>query len=385
MIGFSFFLFSFYTQTEKDSVLILDKMKNNIRFGIEMYISGGAKEADKFIVYKNDTIKVSAKRWGVYQIARVETKKKYFSLSRTFILGSDPKEENYAIYLSDNNLPLSVSGKNSINGKAILPKAGVKSTNIEGYYFESTHKVNGPIEVSKAGLRAETKSFVEEVEKWHINLGDNIDSIMVYKDGMILDNNSFKTIAVNVKSEIVENCKLSGNIILITDKKTRFRNCDFKNIIVSAPAVEIEKNNLIQAQFFCTDSAILKESSKLLYPSTIVLLNNKSESGFIRIEEKSQFMGVLMSSTKESIDKNIAIYIEKSSKLYGEVICNNAVSFESTIYGSLTAKSLLLITNSAIYENQLLNTVIDYTKLPPKWVYGFRSKSLNNSQIIDYF
>lgn len=385
MIGYAFYFYYYYSTTVANSQVVFDKLKNDIVFGIEMYLQEKSVLADVIYVHNRDSITVHSKRWGIYQSVFVQSTQKQYSISRNFIIGNKINDKKYALYLVDNNIPLSVSGKNIIRGNTFLPKSGIKTSNIEGCFFESAKMVDGDIHISQHSFSDEINANIDEIKKWNSTINNIIDTTVKYTDGMKMINNSKTTIAIKTDNSILSNCFLAGNIILICSKKTQLNNCFFDNIILVAPSIDISENNILKAQFLCKDSIIVQEKAKLHYPSAFTLINNESEDAYIRLKQNAQFRGAIICVTKKGIEKKITLAVEKDVEIYGDVVCNNTASLEGKIYGSLTVNNFLLVTNTAVYENHLLNTIIDNTQLPSKWGSPFFYTSTNKKAIIDWY
>ena len=87
-------------------------------------------------------------------------------------------------------------------------------------------------------------------------------------------------------------------------------------------------------------------------------------------------MGYVFASTSgDDFQKHVTISIEKNAVVYGSVYSTELVDLKATVIGSVTCAKFVLKTNSAVYENHLMNAVIDRTKRNEAYVGSLLSNS----------
>jgi len=67
------------------------------------------------------------------------------------------------------------------------------------------------------------------------------------------------------------------------------------------------------------------------------------------------------------------------------VYSNGFLELKGEVFGSVVCQSFILRTASSVYENHLLNTTIDITKLPKNYVGVNWLKKENHFDIIKFF
>ena len=128
------------------------------------------------------------------------------------------------------------------------------------------------------------------------------------------------------------------------------------------------KGNL---QIFASDSVIIQKNVTLTYPSVIGIVRNDQSPvvAVIVLSENDTIAGNVFAYKKaEEVLKQSGLIMAEKSLIYGEVYSNGFVDVKGTIIGSLMCNKILLKTPSSVYENHLLNVVIDRSKLSPYFV-----------------
>ena len=93
---------------------------------------------------------------------------------------------------------------------------------------------------------------------------------------------------------------------------------------------------------------------------------------------------VLMDGGFDPIGKRINLFLSPRSMVTGIVYCNGIVNMNGSIAGSIYCNLFILKTPSAIYENNLLNSVIDISKLPVNFSIKNFLKTKTQSRVIKW-
>ena len=119
-------------------------------------------------------------------------------------------------------------------------------------------------------------------------------------------------------------------------------------------------------QVFARDSIIVGESCYLKFPSTLVLKSpsKPSYSPKITLAAGTRLAGnVILQQPSFNLRNNGIVTINKGSVVNGTVYSEGYTQLKSCeIQGEVYTKKLFLKTRSSIYENTLLNVVIDPSK-----------------------
>ena len=138
---------------------IVDRLENNAQSGINLLLAtsdhSDASEGywKDLFGQKQDSVWLHQKPWGVYQvgIARARTGNK--SRQKVALFGRKPDQTGQsALYLVDEQRPLSIAGRTQLIGRCYLPKAGIKSAYINRIGYQGEQLVKGSTQESQSSL-----------------------------------------------------------------------------------------------------------------------------------------------------------------------------------------------------------------------------------------
>ncbi len=100
-----------------------------------------------------DSVWLEKRPWGIFQLGLAAAFEQGDTLRQAGLLGvkAEPNE-CYALYLANEDRPVSLSRHTVINGDAYLPPAGVRIAYIEGTAYEGDKPVQGTTHDSEASL-----------------------------------------------------------------------------------------------------------------------------------------------------------------------------------------------------------------------------------------
>lgn len=380
IISGSLILFAYLSRIEFDTFQIKERLNLNAESGLNVLLSKQSiielnkpTSIDLFSTTE-DSVLLSRKMWGAFEVVISKAFFRKMQSIRIAEIGYYPeKEKAYSIYLADENKPLALSGKTKIKGTAFLPKAGVKRAIIEGQNFSGTTLIDGQIKQSETTLPSFNNDFIENIKTVFTTkkLTAN-DSIFTLKESILNDSlsNSFLNKSLIVYSPMnlkIASGNYTGNIAFISDKEiTISADVHLKDVIIIAPKIKIEKNFKGNLQAFASDSMLLEKNITLTYPSVLGIVTNDKSPNFtaIILNENDSISGnVFVYKNELEVLKQSTIHIAEKAVITGQVYSNSIVDVKGIINGSLTCRKIMLSTPSSLYENHLLNAVIDASKL----------------------
>lgn len=385
IVSSSLILFAYLSRIEFDSFEMNQRINLNADSGLNLLLSkqtivelNQEKSIDLY-ASGNDLVSLSRKSWGAYEILISKAVFKNTEATRIAQVGFYPdSSKSYSLYLVDEDKPLALCGKTKIKGTAYLPKAGVKRAYIEGQNFVGTTLIDGQIKQSEKTLPEFNKSLIENITTLFSKkmISEN-DSVVVMEKGISGDslNNSFKNktlILASIVAVKIADGIYSGNIVIISDKQiTVSANTVLNNVILVAPKIIIEKEFKGALQAFASDSIIINKNVTLSYPSVLGLIRNEKSPAVssILLSENDTLLGNVFSfKSNTDVLKQTGFVMQDKAVIYGQVYSNGYVDIKGTIYGSLMCSKIILSTPSSVYENHLLNAVIDRTNLSRNYV-----------------
>lgn len=377
--GFIFYIHLFQNQYIT-SYVQHEKIESNIESALELYcsnpgiVSQNANTSIDLFDSEEEINKVNLKRyyWGVYDLVEISCSWKSFEQSNIYLTGKHLKKaEPFSLYLTDLNNSLSVCGDTRLVGNCYLPKLLVKRAYIEGKNYTGDKLVYGENKHSTSEiLKHNQATYIHALEiigeKWSTN--DTLMDFEKYYFKDTLTNSFYNKTQIYTSHEAIElqNQRLEGNVMVHSKKEIVVeRTTELKDIILTSKKVIIEKGFEGNCQIFASDTVIIEEDVSLLYPSFIVIINEETDKEILlEMHKKSVLAGGAFVFRKDNTLEKIHCDIEDDAIVYGSLYSNGLVQFKGTVYGSLICSKFILKTASSVYENHLLDAVIDYSKLP---------------------
>lgn len=376
----SFILFSHFNRIQTLWIDQNTKLLLNASSGLNLLLSNSATidlntqiTLDLF-EEETDSVKLERRQWGAYEVAVSKAFfKNHESLKMALICNNIHSDNSAALYLANLDKPLYLCGNTKINGTCFLPKAGVKRGYIEGQSFIGEKLINGESLESENELPEINKNLMQSNLKYFNGQINPLDSLVMIEDMPLNDTitHSFKNLSLVLKSNgslaLISNF-LRGNIRIVSDKSVFVgASAKLEDIIIYAPKIIIEEGFLGVLQLFASDTIIISKNCKLNYPSVLSINRtiNSPDNIYASFGENSRFSGVILGyQENNNLKNNLKVSIDKNTIITGQVYVNGLVDLKGKVYGSVACRKFILITPSSVYENHLLNAVIDNTKLP---------------------
>lgn len=366
-----------YNYLNNKQLIILQKQKqvvDNVLSAINLYTVNGTdlKTGESKVINLFDDeqqqVQVSKKMWGGFEKLTATANYNSFTFSKTALIGHYLSNMgNKALYLADLNKPLSLCGKTEIVGDAELPASGVQRAYIEGQSFVGTKLVNGIITNSSKSLPEINTHLIDENLKYlqgQYSAEDSVVSIDILEKDTIVQPFNEKTMVINAPQINLLKGIIKGNIrVVASDIIFVGRDAQLKDVILYAPTIIIEHGFDGALQAFASDSMVIENDVMLKYPSFLALATN-DQAGHLIINQNSEIAGAVIAVQQQNSKNNNYISIERGVELTGQLYTNGAVDLKGSVYGNVICKKFMLKTPSSVYENHLLNAVIDITKLP---------------------
>lgn len=320
-----------------------------------------------------DSVELERKYWGAFEIVISRAFRRGQEVSRIAQAGSfSDSKENYCLYIPDQNKPLAVCGKTKIRGTAFLPEAGVKRAYIEGESYSGSALVYGEIRKSEKTLPGLNKQMIERLRSLSLDLL-SYEKIEMNDDQPLRNSFSNPPLIISDNGRIMLRGNYSGNIAIVSKTMITVQaDAILQDLILVAPKVVIREGFKGNIQVIASDSIIIEKNVTLKYPSVlgIVQNNNSLHGSAVLLNENDTITGVVFSCGTDVplLQRQVAACVRKGAVVYGQVYSTGFTEMQGSVFGSLFCKNILLSTSSSIYENHLLNAVIDRSRLPAGYV-----------------
>jgi hypothetical protein len=386
---------AYFYKLEYQKNLRSDRLSANLNSGLAIVMSIDYKGYDQDLILdlfkeEKDSVLLRKERWGLFDLALVKSFALKDTTKRSFFIGEESKDQT-AIYLSDEDRPVSVSGNTQITGDGFLPKAGIKSAYVDGKAYAGKQLIKGKIRDSNRllpSLNADVITYLEE----QFRNSDPVKSVDQLPDSLI---NSFFNPCITIQLEKnladLDNKIFRGKIILFADTIVHIRASSIlQDIQVYAPAIVVENGFKGNCQLFARDSIIIGRNTTFTHPSCLgVLKPEKSKlQAKIQIGSGSEFSGILFTYEKSRSDLQTLIAIGKEVHVQGEVFSSGLIKLEKplSIDGSLTCNRFIMQTPLTLYENYLIDVSINRLKLSPYYLSSalFKQEKSRKNKILKW-
>lgn len=322
-----------------------------------------------------DTVTVKTYPWGIYQIISAKAHYGKFSCDKHLMVGVELMYSKAALILLSSRNILNISEISVIKGNIHGDVSKIK-------YFSVPYSNKPRPKKNFIGNVVSQDPTIINIPYYH-KLFDDLSNKEILPD-IIPDTleNSFgdSTKMFLCKDKFVQKKSLSGNIIIVS-KKSLFISKDnvLKDILIIAPEVTIESGFSGSLQVIASDVINVEEDCSLLYPSSLVLASDTTNSiSKINISTNSTVSGsVIAFKNLANNQKDCIVKIETESTINGQVITNGFIDIQGAIYGQIICKKILVSNGSGTYENHLFDVTIDIDKLPKSFA-GVKITNTNN-------
>ncbi len=383
----SLILLAFNTRTIIERNFIVEKQLTNVSSALNYYLTNAAEwDSRESIIldlfeHGADSVNVRKKRWGLFDVITCQAHQGGARAESAFMVGDKRPGELTSLYLADQNKPLAVCGKTLIRGKAFLPLQGVKRAYIEGQNFMGNQLVEGVTQVSSSKLPDLEKE--NELSAFTDRQFSGTDSVIdirdLESDKVVINSFRNHTIVLLTAGNLdLDNYMLRGNIILKCSGAVNVKSSSqVEDIIIFGKSIEIQKGFAGSFQAFAEDSIVVGEEVKLNYPSSVCILATKKTIANSRINLRRNCIVKGNVANFNAVDiqsKYVSIRMDEGVKITGLVYTPGYMDFKGYVVGSLYAGGFILKTPSAVYENHLLNAVVNAAELPNYYVGRFIEK-----------
>ncbi|MCJ8212032.1 hypothetical protein MUY27_20110 [Mucilaginibacter sp. RS28] len=315
----------------------------------------------------NDSVIVQRYHWGLFDIGIARSFINQDTLTKVFSIAHSIDSAKWcAIYLIDEDRPVSVSGQTTIKGDAYLPKAGIKEAYVDNSaYLGDKRLVIGRKLTSEKQLPTLNSAILAQIKSYFKQVAANKPTISIPDSASNLFLQNLKTYCFHKKAYQI-NSAIKGHVLIQSDTTIRIsREADIRDAIICAPTVIVEDGFTGNYQIFATDSVHIGKNCKLTYPSVIGALQEQRKDvkspARIIIGENTRIDGTLFTFQDGKSQSPPVIELKKNTVIQGQVYASGILNYQKdvTINGSVYVSRLLYETTYTRYENYLINIHIN--------------------------
>ncbi len=364
-IGSSMLVVHYYFGLKAVDYQAENKLSQNLQSGWTVLLSqfpvSAYDQEEHLDLYgeEQDSVGLLKKHWGIYDIGIVSAYHGKHIKQQMAIIGSKRDSiGTLALYLSDEQRPLSLVGNTWINGNAMIPKAGVKSAYIDRRGYQKEKLIDGQTSFSRHELPSVNQDKIAYIaslltgdEPITGNLGYDYDQSFT-EPTLVLGSSE----SVWLKKHYAGNIMIRSKEQIIVSSKA-----SLKDILLIAPKIIIQKGFKGNLQAIASDTIILESNVRLNYPSALVLLSENTAG--IQLQQDVQVFGTIWMGGAQDSKPQHQLQIDKNASLEGMAYIDGYCQLEGSILGHLSCRKFLLKTATTLYENHLLDATINPAQL----------------------
>lgn len=341
------------------------RLLNNLNSGVEFVLADRGKFEETKVVdlYADgtDSLKIERKPWGLFDLAVMSSFVLQDTLKRAMLIGT--VTDSTAVYLSDEDRPLSLGGTTMISGNVYLPKSGVKQSYVDGKPYAHEKLINeGKISHSSRTLKTLTKEMLNGLKD---KLVKPKHQLPLLNEAVVNQSFFAETLVFGLDQKaILKNVKLKGNVILYADSSITIRaSAQLDGIQLYAPYIKIEEGFNGNCQLFATDSIVIAKKAKLNYPSVAAVIRADQAVAVpqIVLGNDVNFEGILFSYEAKRSPLQTLISLGKNTKVKGEIYSTGllALSKGVRVEGKVSCNRFLMHATGTLYENFLIDVTLN--------------------------
>ncbi|WKN45352.1 hypothetical protein [Tunicatimonas pelagia] len=332
---------------------------------------------------KQDSVWLQCKPWGIFDVGVAKAKRGSDSYQKMALLGYLPDTlTRSALYLSDEQRPLSISGHTYLKGDCYLPKAGIKGAYVDQVGYQGEQLVHGSTFASQPSLPSINQVRLDHLHR--VLKGELPDMIpLMHLEDSITHSFADPLLYYHNPQSVTIQGVIQGNVV-ITSEEAIFINtqAQLDAIIIAAPRVVVASSFSGRLQILATDTLIIGSHCKLSYPSALVLLSS-SKSSMI-IGESTLVHGTVFVTGTDMDYHQRSMKVRNNGILKGMVYVDGLVELEGNIHGHLSCRKFRYRADNSLYENHLLNATIDASQQSPYYCGGGLWGTINQPEIIQW-
>ncbi|HTK19618.1 MAG TPA: hypothetical protein VL442_08905 [Mucilaginibacter sp.] len=356
-----------------------DQLNHNLSSGINLLLTSADSAYQKetklsLFGVGNDSVSVQRKTWGIFDVGIVQAIIQRDTVYKIFSIANAIDSAKWAaLYIADDDRPLSVSGKTRIEGNAFLPKAGILTAYVDNKAYEGDKRlVIGKKLTSDKRLPAlDTNRLILLSSSFSINgnkqsLGDSLNCSFLKPT---------KVIDLAGKIYTLEKLSLKGNILLHSDTTLIIdSSVKMENVIVFAKTIVIREGFKGTCQIFASDSISVGKNCRFSYPSCLGIIRSKSTKfspqAKIIIGESGSINGTVFTWERTPAVLRPLIQLNKRDSVNGQIYAQDALGLKDScvIEGSIFSTRFLYRNSFTLYENYLINVQLNSNQLSPYYL-----------------
>lgn len=365
---------AYFYQSSYQAKFRSDRLQNNISSGINILLTStdssyrAGHNVNLFAEDNLDSVSLQRSAWGIFDIGIVKAFAQGDTIYKVFSIANAIDSSKWAaLYLIDEDRPLSLSGKTAISGDVYIPKAGIKTAYVDNQsYTGDKELVKGKQHNSEKKLPSLVSARLQTLRRFYQPLPVHNNMLLKKKSIDCSFRQSSTTISLGKQATSLQNINLTGNIVINSDTTiTIDSSAHLHHVIIFAKAILVKEGFHGNGQFYAKDSISVERNCKFTYSSCLGLLRDTTALvGFpekISLGENTQFTGLIFTYEKNQNSLPPIILLGKNTVVAGQIYSQGMLSIKAgtNIAGNVMTSRFLYQSDITSYENYLINTTIN--------------------------
>ncbi|MFD2581604.1 hypothetical protein ACFSR6_03820 [Pedobacter vanadiisoli] len=342
------------------------RLNRNMDSGIAYVLAENTKKGQNNIALdlfgdQTDSVLIEKKHWGIFALATVKSFVLADTLKRSFLMGQETGNDTIAVYLSDEDRPLSVSGDTRITGNVEVPKAGMRKSYVDSRPYSGDQLVYGKIGDSKRTLKGLENTWIKEIESEL-----DFDPVQLPTLNSTDEQVSFfsRVRKFNVSGLSQVNNQLSGQVILYSDTTVKISAAaKLDNTIIYAKSIVVADGFKGNCQLFARDSIVIGNDVSLNYPSVLGLVSKEKmvDQAKITLGKNNRFEGIIFSYEPKRSALQTLVGLGEQTTVQGEVYATGLIKLDKgvKVAGKVSCNRFIMKTPATLYENFLIDVILN--------------------------
>ena len=191
---------------------------------------------------------------------------------------------------------------------------------------------------------------------------------------------------------VLKNVRLVGNIVVLGSRKITVEASSYlRDVILVAPEIYIKSGTEGVFQAIAEKKITIGKRCKLKYPSALIISEvgesheaYRSNENRLSILEGTTVKGIVaFLGAEKNQNYKPQLWLDENTLVLGEVYCEKNLSCLGEVHGSVYTRAFVVQKNGSIYQNHLLDAVINSENLPDEFA-GLQLKG-RSKRIVKWF
>ncbi|SDD44263.1 hypothetical protein [Niabella drilacis] len=373
MLLLSLYHFKYFSIKDQLDQRLADDLQSGMERVLATELSATTQGPDSALLFEDQTDSLYCRNelWGCFPVSGIKVTYKGRMKAAAFLYGAGQfRYGDASLYLADHDRPLSVTGDTYIEGRAYLPKSGIRSGFFQDKGFFRKNLVEGITDTSSKQLPPLAAIFRKQLRSLASRVGDTLRAGSA--DGADSLTQSFYDAARQIilpRNGQLKHRWLKGKLIVLSDSVIDVPSTAFlEDVILVAPFIHFAQGFKGAVQAIALDSITAENGCTFEYPTALAGIGRSNAIGntgaAVTLHEGTVLHGMILALT-ENDRTNIrpVVKIKPGATVRGMVYNEGYTYLNGRIEGAVFTHFFFEQRGPMSMENIL----IDASITPSRW------------------